>query len=128
MSEKTVEVKMPQKFYENVCDTMKRNAWMGFESVEDFMFDAVRQRVEGLSEEDNVRVNIKVPRHIMEMLEKEKYFGWDKEAFFTAGVHHCIGAELCEMTVDETDRLERLYGEDLNLITVVRLEEIEKKG
>jgi len=48
--EVTVELKLPKRFHENMRDTMKRNAWMGFDSVEDFMFDAIRRRVEDLHE------------------------------------------------------------------------------
>ena len=50
MSEKTIEVKMQKRFYENVRDTIRRNAWLCFESVEDFALDAVRRRVEDLRE------------------------------------------------------------------------------
>jgi len=80
-----------------------------------------------MSKEEFVEVTVKVPKHIMDMLEKEKFFGWDKEAFFSESVRHTIGAELSEMDVDETQRIYKEYGKDIDVITVVKLEEIEKK-
>ena len=80
-----------------------------------------------MSKEEFVEVIVKIPKHIMDMLEKEKFFGWDREAFFSESVRHTIGAELSEMDVDKTQRIYKEYGDDIDRINIVKLEETKKK-
>jgi len=79
-----------------------------------------------LTKEEFVEVTVKVPKNIMDMLEKENFFGWDKEAFFSESVRHTIGAELSEMDVDKTKRIYKEYGDDIDRIDIVKLKEVEK--
>ncbi len=64
-------------------------------------------------QEETVEVKVKVPKHLMDLLEKRNYFGWGKERFFMAAVRTGISAEVCELDIDEIKQLEAEYGEQL---------------
>jgi len=52
MSEKIVELKVNTEFYENIEATLKKHSWLGYESVEEFIIEAIRKRVEQLRENE----------------------------------------------------------------------------
>ena len=47
--QETVEVKFNQKFYESIQKLLEENPWLGFGSVEEFVEDAVKWRMEQLT-------------------------------------------------------------------------------
>lgn len=70
-----------------------------------------------------VDVVVKVPKRLMELLEKKQFFGWGRERFFTAAVKTCISAEVNELDFEETLKLQREYGDDIGGWRI-RLDEI----
>ena len=48
MSKKRVKLKLGEKMLESIRATLEENPWMGFESVEDFVEEAIRRYLEHL--------------------------------------------------------------------------------
>ena len=48
--EETVELKLDHRFLEDIRATLERNPWMGYESLEEFILDATRRRLEDVRE------------------------------------------------------------------------------
>ena len=60
-----------------------------------------------------VEVVVKVPKRLMELLEKKQFFGWGRERFFTVAVKTCVSAEVNELDFEEVEKLERQYGDEI---------------
>ena len=48
--EETVELKVDKRFLDDIRATLERNPWMGYESLEEFILDAIRRRLEDVRE------------------------------------------------------------------------------
>ena len=69
-----------------------------------------------MSKEETVEVTVKVPKRLMDMIEKEAYFGWAKEDFFVVAARSLVSGELAEMPLDKARELEAKYGEDIDVV------------
>ena len=80
-----------------------------------------------MSKQETVEVKVKIPKGLIEFLEEQHYFGWNKEIFFDAAARSLIGAEMAEMQIDEEHELEKQmkakYGDDFTLIDMSLKEE-----
>jgi len=65
--------------------------------------------------EEYVEVTVKVPKRLMELLEDQEYFGWNKDDFFTVATHRSIDCELSEMDVTESECIEKKFGHEVNV-------------
>ena len=76
-----------------------------------------------MSKEEYVQLTIKVPKRLIQVLEDENYFGWNKEDFFVAAIKDGISCELSELDIDEVRRIHKKYGEDVDTkaVRIVKL-------
>lgn len=72
-----------------------------------------------------VEVTVKVPKPLMEMLEQEHYFGWNRQDFFVAAVKTRISCEMSEMDMKEAKALKAKYGCDIGFYTVDSVKHIK---
>lgn len=70
--------------------------------------------VEGAKE--LVEVTVKIPKRLLDVLEQEDYFGWNKQDFFVAAIKRCISCEVEDISYAESGRLEKKYGFDPGLV------------
>jgi len=73
-------------------------------------------RLAKMSEKETVEVTIKVPKSLMDLLEEQNYFGWEKEDFFKMAIKSGISITVDEMTYDEIKRFNEKYGKDITTI------------
>ena len=65
-----------------------------------------------MSETETVEVTFKIPKHLLNVLEQEEYFGWSKQDFYVAATQSIIGAELTAMPFDEMKKVVKKHGFD----------------
>ena len=53
--EETVELKLDHRFLEEIRATLKRNPSLGYESLEEFIVDAIRRKVEDVREWERLK-------------------------------------------------------------------------
>jgi len=75
-----------------------------------------------MSKEETVEIAVKVPKRLIEFLEEQGYFNWEKQDFFEAAIRSQISNEMCLLDFDEMHKLEndmlRKYGEHLGVVDI----------
>ena len=72
--------------------------------------------------QETVEVTIKVPKHIMKILENEKYLGWRKNDFYVASIIANISCEASAMDFNKMKALETKYGKHLGSVCYEKVE------
>ena len=63
-----------------------------------------------------VTIKLRVPKRLMQLIEEQNYFGWNKEDFFVSAMRNIVSAELSEKTPHALHRIYAKYGEDIDVI------------
>lgn len=71
-----------------------------------------------MSKKELVEVTIKVPKRLLDVIEAENYFGWNKEDFFTAGIIRSIDIELHDLDWEHEDKLRKKYGKNIGTVYI----------
>lgn len=66
-----------------------------------------------MSKEETVEVIVKVPKRLMELIEKANYFDWNKESFFQICVKCGVSSCLSVMDFNEEKLLTSKYNDKL---------------
>ena len=70
--------------------------------------------------QETVELTIRVPKRLMDVLEQEDYFGWNKEEFFVVAVQTAISFEMSAMDFDDVKQLEKKYGFDPGVVEIAK--------
>jgi len=60
----------------------------------------------------DVEVTFKMPGDLLRMLEEERFFCWERDAFFFNAVKSLVAIEINEMEIDECQRLSKKFGDE----------------
>lgn len=69
-----------------------------------------------MSKQETVEVIINVPKRLLDILEAENYFGWNKEDFWISAVKGQIGIAANCMEFDTMRRFYQKYGRNIDVV------------
>jgi len=67
-------------------------------------------------EKELVEVKIRVPKRLVEVLERENYLGWKPEDFFEAAIKSGISITVNNMTFEEGQEFYKKYGKNVDVL------------
>jgi len=62
---------------------------------------------------EKVEVTVKIPKKLMETLEKLQYLGWTPGEFFDNAARSYLSGYVAELEIDDCKELEREHGEEM---------------